>query len=214
MLSPNKLKKFDVHPERGFLPTTDPPQTLPSGYAAWEQAASELPKLLITGRVQSILKGLPFLDASMLKEKADYERGMLLLSYLGHAYVWGETKPADHLPPCIAAPWYEVSCYLGRPPILSYASYALWNWKRIDADGPIALGNIALLQNFLPRFRAMKGDIDTMIESVKRLTLTRLKPSWKGQVSTTTPLAEKGAIFSYSTHITQLLLQSAPSNSR
>ena len=38
---------------------------------------------------------------------------------------------------------------LGREPILSYASYALWNWRRLDESGPIALGNIALLQHFL-----------------------------------------------------------------
>jgi indoleamine 2,3-dioxygenase len=33
--------------------------------------------------------------------------------------------------------------------VLSYASYALDNWRRLDAEGPIALGNLALLQNFL-----------------------------------------------------------------
>ncbi len=38
---------------------------------------------------------------------------------------------------------------LGRPPVLSYASYALDNWRRIDRKNPIDLGNIALLQNFL-----------------------------------------------------------------
>ena len=46
-------------------------------------------------------------------------------------------------------PWHAVAQRLGRPPVLSYASYALDNWRRLDATGPIALGNIALLQNFL-----------------------------------------------------------------
>ena len=32
---------------------------------------------------------------------------------------------------------------LSRPPILSYDGYALFNWKRFDPTGPIALGNIA-----------------------------------------------------------------------
>jgi len=36
----------------------------------------------------------------------------------------------------------------GRPPVLSYASYALNNWRRINPELPIELGNIALLQNF------------------------------------------------------------------
>src|SRR2546425_6396474 len=38
---------------------------------------------------------------------------------------------------------------LGRPPVLSYASYALDNWRRLDPTKPIELGNITLLQNFL-----------------------------------------------------------------
>jgi indoleamine 2,3-dioxygenase len=37
---------------------------------------------------------------------------------------------------------------LGRPPVLSYSSYALHNWRRMNPKGPIALGNICLLQNF------------------------------------------------------------------
>src|SRR5207302_7669367 len=56
---------------------------------------------------------------------------------------------AASLPTSIARPWVAVAARLGRPPILSYASYALDNWRRLDADGPIALGNLALLQNFL-----------------------------------------------------------------
>jgi indoleamine 2,3-dioxygenase len=38
---------------------------------------------------------------------------------------------------------------LGRPPVLSYASYALDNWRRLDPARPIQLDNIVLLQNFL-----------------------------------------------------------------
>jgi indoleamine 2,3-dioxygenase len=46
-------------------------------------------------------------------------------------------------------PWYEVGKKLGRPPVLSYAAYALENWRRIDPKRPIELGNICLVQNFL-----------------------------------------------------------------
>jgi indoleamine 2,3-dioxygenase len=38
---------------------------------------------------------------------------------------------------------------LGRPPVLSYASYALDNWRRVDPQRHVELGNIVLLQNFL-----------------------------------------------------------------
>src|SRR5262249_22029956 len=72
-------------------------------------------------------------------------------SFFGHAYVW-ETwaeGPARRLPAAVAVPWFEVARRLGRPPVLSYASYAPDNWRRLDPNGPIALGNLALLQNFL-----------------------------------------------------------------
>lgn len=74
---------------------------------------------------------------------------MLLLSYFGHAYVWGGAKPADRIPQGVAVPWHAVALRLGRPPVLSYASYALNNWRRLDPSAAIELGNIVLLQNFL-----------------------------------------------------------------
>ena len=42
-----------------------------------------------------------------------------------------------------------VAHQLDRTPVLSYASYALDNCRRLDPNGPIALGNIVLLQHFL-----------------------------------------------------------------
>jgi indoleamine 2,3-dioxygenase len=53
------------------------------------------------------------------------------------------------LPAGLAVPWHAVAKKVGRPPVLSYPSYALHNWKRNDPRGPIAIGNIVLLQNFL-----------------------------------------------------------------
>lgn len=38
---------------------------------------------------------------------------------------------------------------LGRPPVLSYASYALDNWVRIRENLPVEIGNIIISQNFL-----------------------------------------------------------------
>lgn len=75
---------------------------------------------------------------------------MRTLSFAGHAYVWEvPDHPAASLPPQLAQPWYEVARLLGRPPVLSYASYALDNWRRLDPTKPIRLDNIVLLQNFL-----------------------------------------------------------------
>jgi indoleamine 2,3-dioxygenase len=48
----------------------------------------------------------------------------------------------------LARRWYAVASRLRRPPVLSYASYALDNWRRIDPTDRLRSGNIALLQNF------------------------------------------------------------------
>jgi indoleamine 2,3-dioxygenase len=53
------------------------------------------------------------------------------------------------LPRQLAAPWCALARRLGRPPVLSYASYALDNWRRFDPHGPLRVENLAILQNFL-----------------------------------------------------------------
>ena len=141
-----KLAAFGIDPDRGFLPTPDPPAALPHTYVAWEELAAALPKLLGAGVVRDAIRRLPVLDTSVLSDDGRRRRAMLLLSYFGHAFVWGEDEPADVLPAPVAVPWARVAASLGRPPVLSYASYALDNWRRLDPKGPIVLHNLALLQ--------------------------------------------------------------------
>ena len=143
------LQSFDIDPERGFLPLRDPLPALPSNYSAWEEVAADLPKLLSAGAIRRAIQRLPALDADGLDGDVQRRRAMLLLSYLGHAFVWGESPPSDSLPASVAIPWHAVATALGRAPVLSYASYALDNWRRLEPAGPIALGNVVLLQNFL-----------------------------------------------------------------
>ncbi|MEN3040720.1 MAG: hypothetical protein ABDH66_04170 [Bacteroidia bacterium] len=144
------LSAYDISSERGFLPAQDPVRFLPDGLAAWDEYAYALPKLLVSGRVRHFLRQMPLLDpTSYLQTEAEWRRAMQALSYLGHAWIWGESTPSDTLPANIALPWYTVAQRLGRPPVLSYASYALDNWYRLEPEGPIVLDNIALLQNFL-----------------------------------------------------------------
>lgn len=147
--SPISLSAFDVDPVRGFLPAEDPLTSLPSAFAPWDEAARNLPKLLMTDRIRSIIDALPPFPVDQLSGDREVRRAMQVLSYLGHAYVWGEQSTVDHIPAGLARPWYEVAKLSGRPPVLSYASYALDNWYRFDKDGPIECGNIGLLQNFL-----------------------------------------------------------------
>jgi indoleamine 2,3-dioxygenase len=143
------LSRFEVDQQRGFLPSEDPLERLPAAFDDWEIAALGLPKLLVSGRVRSFIEALPGFPTDQLVDDSMVRRAMMVLSYLGHAYVWGEAEPAPSIPSVLSVPWFTVGQKCGRPPILSYASYALDNWRRLDPTGPIELDNIALLQNFL-----------------------------------------------------------------
>jgi len=140
-----------------FLPKQDPLKnylTKSRSLAKLEEIASELPKLLLTGKVQSLIDSLPsnaFSINPLLRNKNEREinLAMVHLSFIAHAYIWGGKKPSKVLPEVIAKPWVKLSEILGRPPILSYASYCLHNWYRIDRTKEISLENVALITNFL-----------------------------------------------------------------
>ncbi|HEX4772044.1 MAG TPA: hypothetical protein VH351_14505 [Bryobacteraceae bacterium] len=134
--------------ERGFLPAQDPLLRLPKPFDAWEEVALGLPKYLASDHIRETIESLPPFPTDMIGTAQEQERAMVLLSYLGHAYVWTGTRPAEILPKRMAVPWYEVAESLGRPPVLSYSSYALHNYFRFDADRDVECGNIALIQNF------------------------------------------------------------------
>jgi indoleamine 2,3-dioxygenase len=135
--------------ERGFLPLEDPLSRLPKPFDAWEDVASTLPKLFASDHLRHTLEGLPPFPTDTISSDRERERAMLLLSYFGHAYVWGGARPAAVLPSRLAVPWHRVAQAQGRPPVLSYSSYALHNFYRFDVSREIEIGNIGLVQNFL-----------------------------------------------------------------
>jgi indoleamine 2,3-dioxygenase len=147
---PLSLSDFEISPEQGFLPH-DPSENLPD-CDTLNDLAHALPKLLSTRKVRRFIDEhdslLPFIPTSWRDQ--DYRAAMRMLSFVGHAYVWDTPDdPASSLPPHLSQPWYDIAQRLGRPPVLSYASYALDNWRRLDPTKPIQLDNIVLLQNFL-----------------------------------------------------------------
>ena len=116
--------------------------------------ASELPKLLLTNKVQTTINNLKKDDFSVdllinKKNEKEINLAMAHLSFIAHAFIWGGKKPEKILPEVVSDPWVKLSKYLGRPPILSYASYCLDNWYKINDDKPIGLDNVALINNFL-----------------------------------------------------------------
>ena len=129
-------------------------KTISNSLTLLENTASSLPKLLLTNKVQSTIDSLnkkSFSVDKILKaeNKQEINLAMSHLSFIAHAYIWGGNKPQSILPEVIAEPWVKLANYLGRPPILSYASYCLDNWYKIDRNEPISLNNVALINNFL-----------------------------------------------------------------
>lgn len=148
--APLALSDFGVSPDQGFLPP-DPLEQLPDS-PMLNHLGQELPKLLSARRVRQFIDGqrqlLPSIPATW--QDRDYRAAMRIFSFAGHAYVWeAPEQPAAALPAQLAQPWHDIAVKLGRPPVLSYASYALDNWRRLDPARPIQLDNIVLLQNFL-----------------------------------------------------------------
>ena len=65
-------------------------------------------------------------------------------------YLWCDGPGVPPLLPAgVAGPWCTVAAALDMPPVLTYSSYNLSNWQRLDAAQPVELGNIVCLHNFL-----------------------------------------------------------------
>ncbi|MFL2721436.1 MAG: tryptophan 2,3-dioxygenase [Gammaproteobacteria bacterium] len=140
-----------------FLPKQDPLKEFknpnPSSKRI-EKIAKSLPKLLLTGAIHDVIDDLNTnaLSVNTLIKNGnsrEIKLAMSYLSFIAHAYIWGGAKPKSVLPEAIAKPWVQLADHLGRPPILSYASYCLDNWYRINPKKEISLENVALINNFL-----------------------------------------------------------------
>jgi indoleamine 2,3-dioxygenase len=141
--------------QRGFLPEADPAQSFPHGseLAVLDEVGRDLPSLLHDGGFRDYARALeipawnlPHDDEHLPLLRLYYVR----LGFLASAYINQVGQPpATLLPRKLAVPLSEACRLLSRPPILSYDGYALYNWKRFDPAGPIALGNIDTLQNFV-----------------------------------------------------------------
>src|SRR5205809_6487369 len=152
-IAPLDLSSFDISAARGFLPRRDPLATLPHRWPAFlNDLAQALPKLLAARQLRAYVDTLGESWNTGLgnRDRDELRCAARILSFAGHGYVWEDPhQPADRIPASLAILWYHVMKKLGRPPVLSYASYALDNWRRLDPASPIELGNITLLQNFL-----------------------------------------------------------------
>lgn len=81
-----------------------------------------------------------------------------MLCFITNAYIWGFDEPCDTLPDCIAKPLLIISEKLGLPPLATYASLVLWNYKPIVED-PELVDNIMDLSN-LTTINTFTGGMD------------------------------------------------------
>ena len=140
-----------------FLPSKDPLNEYKTSSKSLDRLADiadQLPKLLLTSKIQKNINSLKINDLSvdlLIKNKniKELKLAMVQLSFISHAYIWGAKTPSKVLPEALAKPWTQVANILGRPPILSYASYCLDNWYRLNKKENISLENVGLLTNFL-----------------------------------------------------------------
>jgi indoleamine 2,3-dioxygenase len=141
---------------RGFLPEHDPLTRFPynSGFSALDEIGRDLPSLLQDHSFRRYARSLEIplwsegrVQANDLPQLQLY---YLRVGFLASAYInqVGE-EPSRVLPANLAVPLCRACKLLNRPPILSYDGYALYNWKRFQANQPIALGNIDTIQNFV-----------------------------------------------------------------
>ena len=141
---------------RGFLPVEDPARNFASGseLSYLDGLGRDLPSLLQDKRFRKYARELrlpPWPEDQLHDETlAELRLYYVRLGFLASAYINQVSEPrATTLPKNIAVPLCRACKLLGRPPALSYDGYALYNWKRFDPHGPIALGNIDTLQNFV-----------------------------------------------------------------
>jgi indoleamine 2,3-dioxygenase len=141
---------------RGFLPAEDPLARFDddSVFAPLDELGRDLPSLLQDRGFRALARELripplPDRDPPLPVLRLYYVR----LGFLASAYVnqVGQ-EPARVLPRNIAVPLRDACQRLGRAPVLSYDGYALYNWKRFDPAGPVALGNIDTVQDFVPLY--------------------------------------------------------------
>jgi len=145
-----------VFTSRGFLPAADPARSFPpaSELSMLDELGRDLPSLLEDAGFRTFARGLrlPEWCTGRPTEETLPELRLyyLRVGFLASAYVNQVSQPrANLLPSNIAVPLCQACRLLGRPPILSYDGYALYNWKRFDPAQPIALGNVDTLQNFV-----------------------------------------------------------------
>lgn len=145
--------------QRGFLPDVDPLARFPGelGLGDLDALGEALPDRLAEADFRGRARALRIppwpRPAPCPKDLPALRLYYVRTGFLASGYVNQVGQPPVRvLPENLARPLVQACRLLGRPPILSYDGYALYNWRRLDPAGPVALGNIDTIQNFVPLY--------------------------------------------------------------
>lgn len=133
-----------------FIATWPPPSSPTTSFL--DDLARQLPDLLRSKRLRPALEALQPVEVDELPG-LEVNRAYLIYTFLANAYVHsiGEER-AGRLPPGVAAPLCKLAGRLEKPlevaPCLSYETYVLYNWRRKQQEGLIALENLETLVTF------------------------------------------------------------------
>jgi indoleamine 2,3-dioxygenase len=147
------LERFDVAPDRGFLPDAAPLPSFPPDahdhLHRLDDLAEVLPGLLDRGALAPRLHALPEPPAGLVENAAEREllRAYSVAGFLVNAYVHSKasTRP---VPAGVAVPLYEAATRLDRTPVLSYDGYVLHNWRLADPEFGVTPPNLRALTTF------------------------------------------------------------------
>lgn len=87
---------YDVSLRVGFLPEQTPCDALSDPYyAPWQDIAKNLQNLLMCRRLRTMVDNLPVLACDRIQTTAQLRKAYSILSFICHAYIWGEESPAQ-----------------------------------------------------------------------------------------------------------------------
>ncbi|KAF4955748.1 hypothetical protein FGADI_4319 [Fusarium gaditjirri] len=110
------LEHYHVSLSTGFLPPSAPLDRLPQQYyEQWETLTSSLPSRIRDGSLRHHVSLLPLLETDFLATHAEWQRAYVVLGFLVNAFIFCQYPPSERLPPSLAEPMMNVSCYLGLP---------------------------------------------------------------------------------------------------
>jgi indoleamine 2,3-dioxygenase len=133
LLSISDLEGFDVSPVLGFVPLEGLMECLPPSHVAVEDLVQrpELPEAIRSFVLREKVAAFPSNLDFMTLTTAQLRRAMVILSFVAHAYIWGNemATPLSELPKQLAVPLVQIGGLLGIAPLGTYATTVLWNCR-------------------------------------------------------------------------------------